>query len=57
MTMAHTPANGNARAICTLNHGQMMAGMTSNANVVVGLIVLVNNCKPPLIGTMNIDWN
>jgi hypothetical protein len=43
MMTALTAENGNARVICTLKQGQPMAGMTSNASVVVGLIVLVNN--------------
>lgn len=43
MMMAHTPANGNVRVICTLKPGQLMAGMTSNVNAVVGSIVSANN--------------
>jgi hypothetical protein len=56
MMMAHTLESGNALVICTLKCTQTMAGMTSNASVVVGSIVLVNSCKPPPIGMMIIDW-
>jgi hypothetical protein len=43
MMTARIPANGNARAICTLKPGQLMAGTTLNVNVDVGLIVSDNN--------------